>query len=292
MIYNSSRSHYLSADLVKPHFTYDDYCESADVIASHLGDFRPEVLLVLGSGLGFLGDQVEDPIFMRYADIPHFHASTAPGHEGRFVFGTLCGKRVAVMQGRMHCYEGYTMEDAAYAVRVIRLLGAKTMIVTNAAGAVNTGYQAGDLMLISDHIKLFDFGPLWGPNIEEFGTRFPDMSNVYSPRLRALAKEVAREQELTLQEGVYMYFPGPQFETPAEVRAARILGADAVGMSTAPEVITAGHCGMEVLGFTLVSNMAAGVLPKKLSEEEVLEAAAAARDRFSSLVLACLEHLN
>ena len=176
MIYNSSRSHYLSADLVKPHFTYDDYCESADVIASHLGSFRPEVLLVLGSGLGFLGDQVEDPIFMRYADIPHFHASTAPGHEGRFVFGTLCGKRVAVMQGRMHCYEGYTMEDAAYAVRVIRLLGAKTMIVTNAAGAVNTDYQAGDLMLISDHIKLFDFGPLWGPNIEEFGTRFPDMS--------------------------------------------------------------------------------------------------------------------
>ena len=245
MIYNSSRSHYLSADLVKPHFTYDDYCESADVIASHLGSFRPEVLLVLGSGLGFLGDQVEDPIFMRYADIPHFHASTAPGHEGRFVFGTLCGKRVAVMQGRMHCYEGYTMEDAAYAVRVIRLLGAKTMIVTNAAGAVNTDYQAGDLMLISDHIKLFDFGPLWGPNIEEFGTRFPDMSNVYSPRLRALAKEVAREQELTLREGVYMYFPGPQFETPAEVRAARILGADAVGMSTAPEAIAAAHCGYE-----------------------------------------------
>ena len=287
-----NKSDFFTADALRPHFTYADYCESADAIASHLGSFRPEVLLVLGSGLGFLGERVEAPIFMRYADIPHFHASTAPGHEGRFVFGTLCGKRVAVMQGRMHCYEGYTMEDAAYAVRVIRLLGAKTMIVTNAAGAVNTDYQAGDLMLISDHIKLFDFGPLWGPNIDEFGTRFPDMSNVYSPRLRELAKEVAREQDLTLREGVYMYFPGPQFETPAEVRAARILGADAVGMSTAPEVITAGHCGMEVLGFTLVSNMAAGVLPKKLSEEEVLEAAAAARDRFSSLVLACLEHLN
>ena len=261
------------------------------MIASHLGSFRPEVLLVLGSGLGFLGDQVEDPIFMRYADIPHFHASTAPGHEGRFVFGTLCGKRVAVMQGRMHCYEGYTMEDAAYAVRVIRLLGAKTMIVTNAAGAVNTDYQAGDLMLISDHIKLFDFGPLWGPNIEEFGTRFPDMSNVYSPRLRALAKEVAREQELTLQEGVYMYFPGPQFETPAEVRAARILGADAVGMSTAPEAIAAAHCGYEILGVTLCANMAAGVLPQPLSGEEVNEMAEQSAPHFSSLILGCLERL-
>ena len=291
MIYNSSRSHYLSADLVKPHFTYDDYCESADVIASHLSSFRPEVLLVLGSGLGFLGDQVEDPIFMRYADIPHFHASTAPGHEGRFVFGTLCGKHVAVMQGRMHCYEGYTMEDAAYAVRVIRLLGAKTMIVTNAAGAVNTDYQAGDLMLISDHIKLFDFGPLWGPNIEEFGTRFPDMSNVYSQRLRALAKDVAREQELSLREGVYMYFPGPQFETPAEVRAARILGADAVGMSTAPEAIAAAHCGYEILGVTLCANMAAGVLPQPLSGEEVNEMAEQSAPRFSSLILGCLEKL-
>ena len=284
MIYNSSRSHYLSADLVKPHFTYDDYCESADVIASHLGSFRPEVLLVLGSGLGFLGDQVEDPIFMRYADIPHFHASTAPGHEGRFVFGTLCGKHVAVMQGRMHCYEGYTMEDAAYAVRVIRLLGAKTMIVTNAAGAVNTDYQAGDLMLISDHIKLFDFGPLWGPNIEEFGTRFPDMSNVYSPRLRTLAKEVAREQELTLREGVYMYFPGPQFETPAEVRAARILGADAVGMSTVPEVIVANHCGIKVFGVSVITDLGVEGKIVEVSHEEVQKAADEAQPRMTEIM--------
>ena len=150
-----NKSDFFTADAVKPHFTYDDYCESADMIASHLGDFRPEVLLVLGSGLGFLGDRVEARTCVSYADIPHFRASTAPGHEGRFVFGELRGKRVAVMQGRMHCYEGYTMEDAAYACRVIRLLGAKTMIVTNAAGAVNTEYSAGDLMLISDHIKLW-----------------------------------------------------------------------------------------------------------------------------------------
>ena len=267
------------------------HAESADMIASHLGDFRPEVLLVLGSGLGFLGDRVEARTCVSYADIPHFRASTAPGHEGRFVFGELRGKRVAVMQGRMHCYEGYTMEDAAYACRVIRLLGAKTMIVTNAAGAVNTEYSAGDLMLISDHIKLFDFGPLWGPNIDEFGTRFPDMSNVYSPRLRELAKEVAKEQDLTLREGVYMYFPGPQFETPAEVRAARVLGADAVGMSTVPEAIAAAHCGYEILGVTLCANMAAGVLPQPLSGEEVNEMAEQSAPHFSSLILGCLERL-
>ena len=280
-----------SADTVRPHFTFADYQESADYLRTRLAGFAPEVLLVLGSGLGFLGEQVERPVYVRYADIPHFHASTAPGHEGRFVFGKLCGRRVAVMQGRMHCYEGYTMEDAAYAVRVIRLLGAKTMIVTNAAGAVNTDYQAGDLMLISDHIKLFDFGPLWGPNIPEFGTRFPDMSTVYSPRLRELAKEVAREQALTLQEGVYMYFPGPQFETPAEVRAARILGADAVGMSTVPEAIAAAHCGYEILGVTLCANMAAGVLAQPLCGEEVNEMAAQSAPRFSALILGCLSQL-
>ena len=280
-----------SADTVRPHFTFADYQESADYLRTRLAGFAPEVLLVLGSGLGFLGEQVERPAYVRYADIPHFHASTAPGHEGRFVFGELCGRHVAVMQGRMHCYEGYTMEDAAYAVRVIRLLGAKTMIVTNAAGAVNTDYQAGDLMLISDHIKLFDFGPLWGPNIPEFGTRFPDMSNVYSPRLRELAKEVAREQALTLREGVYMYFPGPQFETPAEVRAARILGADAVGMSTVPEAIAAAHCGYEILGVTLCANMAAGVLAQPLCGEEVNEMAAQSAPRFSALILGCLSQL-
>ena len=280
-----------TADMVRPHFTFADYQESADYLRAQLAGFAPEALLVLGSGLGFLGEQVESPVYVRYGDIPHFHASTAPGHEGRFVFGTLRGRRVAVMQGRMHCYEGYTMEDAAYAVRVIRLLGAKTMIVTNAAGAVNTEYSAGDLMLISDHIKLFDFGPLWGPNIEEFGTRFPDMSNVYTPRLRALAKEVAQAQGLALREGVYMYFPGPQFETPAEVRAARVLGADAVGMSTAPEAIAAAHCGYEIIGVTLCANMAAGVLAQPLCGEEVNEMAEQSAPRFSALILGCLERL-
>ena len=290
MIY-SSHPYYPSADDAAPHFTYQDYCESADVLASRSHNLAPEVLLVLGSGLGFLGDSVEDPVFVDYADIPHFRPSTAPGHKGRFVFGTLRGRCVAVMQGRMHCYEGYTMEQAAYAVRVIRLLGAKTLLVTNAAGCVNTEWNAGELMLITDHIKLFDFGPLRGPNIDAFGTRFPDMSSLYTPRLQSLARSAAEAHGIPLREGVYMYFPGPQFETPAEVRAARTLGADAVGMSTVPEAIVAGHCGMEVLGVTLLSNMAAGVLPQPLSGAEVNAAAEAAAPVFSEFILSCLESI-
>jgi len=272
-------------------YRYSDYCESAEFLRARLGGFAPEALLILGSGLGFLGEAVEAPVFVDYGEIPHFKPSTAPDHKGRFVFGTLRGKRVAVMQGRMHCYEGYTMEDAGYAARVLRLLGAKTLIVTNAAGCVNTAWSAGDLMLITDHIKLFDFGPLRGPNLPEFGTRFPDMSTVYTPRLQALAREVAAAQGIPLREGVYMYFPGPQFETPAEVRAARVLGADAVGMSTAPEAIVAAHCGYEILGVTLCTNMAAGVLAQPLSGEEVNAMAAAAAPRFSALILGCLARL-
>ena len=273
-------------------YTFDQYKESADSIRRRIGAFCPKVAMILGSGLGYMGDIVENPIAVPYQNIPHFKVSTAPGHKGQLVFGTLEGRPVAVMQGRVHHYEGYSYEEVSYGVRVLRLLGCDTLFVTNAAGGVNWKFQAGDLMLITDHIKIFMESPLWGENIPEFGPRFPDASYLYTPRLQELARQQARRLDMDLKEGVYMYFPGPQYETPAEVRMARILGADAVGMSTAPEVITAGHCGMEVLGFTLVSNMAAGVLPKKLSEEEVLEAAAAARDRFSSLVLACLEHLN
>jgi purine-nucleoside phosphorylase len=272
-------------------FTYADYQQSAEYLLAKLGDFRPKVAMVLGSGLGYLGDVVEDPIIVPYGEIPNFKHSTAPGHKGQLVFGTLAGQKVAVMQGRMHHYEGYSYEEVSYAVRVLHLLGCDTLFVTNAAGGVNWGFKAGDLMLITDQIKLFMESPLRGENIPEFGPRFPDSSYLYTPALQDLARAQARKLDINLKEGVYMYFPGPQYETPAEVRLARILGADAVGMSTAPEVITAGHCGMQVLGFTLVSNMAAGVLPQPLSEEEVLEAAAAAREKFSSLLLACLAAL-
>ena len=252
-------------------YTYQQYQQSAAALADRLGDFRPEVLLILGSGLGSLGDQVEQPLVVPYAQVPHMKRSTAPDHKGQFVFGRLSGRNVAVMQGRLHTYEGWSFADVSYPVRVLRLLGAKTLLVTNAAGAVNTAFSAGDIMMITDHIKLFGVSPLCGANLDEFGPRFPDVSAVYTPALRKAAREAAQALEIPLREGVYMYFPGPQFETP--------------------ETIVAAHCGMQVLGFTLCTNMAAGVLDQPLSGEEVLEAAEAARPRFTSLVKACLERV-
>lgn len=272
-------------------YTFAQYKESADLIRTQIGSFTPKVAMVLGSGLGFLGDQVENPVVVPYQNIPHFKASTAPGHKGQLVFGTLAGQKVAVMQGRMHHYEGYSYEEVSYAVRVLRLLGADVLVVTNAAGCVNTAWSAGNLMLITDQIKIFMESPLRGENMGEFGVRFPDASHLYTPALQALARESAHTLGIELKEGVYMYFPGPQYETPAEVRVARVLGADACGMSTAPEVTVASHCGMQVLGFTLLSNMAAGILDQPLSEGEVLEAAEACKDKFSRLVLECLKGL-
>ncbi len=271
------------------HYTFAQYQESADYIRGKLGGFTPKVAMILGSGLGFMGDEVENAVAVSYGEIPYFKASTAPGHKGRLVFGTLAGQAVAVMQGRMHHYEGYSYEEVAYAVRVLRLLGCDTLVVTNAAGCVNTAWHAGELMLITDQIKLFMESPLRGENLSEFGVRFPDATHLYTPALRDVARGAAKALGIELREGVYMYWPGPQYETPAEVRLARTLGADACGMSTAPEVITASHCGMRVLGFTLLSNMAAGILNQPLTEEEVLEAAAACKDKFSRLVLECLK---
>lgn len=270
---------------------FEHYQESADLIRSRLGSFRPDILMILGSGLGQFGERVENPIFVPYAEIPHFRHSTAPGHIGRFVFGTLAGKRVAVMQGRLHLYEGCTPEETAYGVRVMKLLGVETMIVTNAAGAINTDWKPGQIMLISDHILLFRITPLTGPNDDRFGVRFPDMSTVYTPGLRELARQAARETGVHLNEGVYMYFPGPQYETPAEIRAARILGADMAGMSTVPEVIAARHCGMRILGFSLATNMAAGILDQPLTEEEVLETGEACKESFGRLMLQLLKKL-
>ena len=273
------------------HYTFAQYQESAQAVRAKIGDFKPDVAMVLGSGLGYLGDLVENAVVVPYGEIPHFKVSTAPGHKGQLVFGQLNGCNVAVMQGRMHHYEGYSYEEVSYAVRVLRLLGCGKLIVTNAAGCVRTDWKAGELMLITDQIKMFMESPLRGENIPEFGPRFPDSSHLYTPALQSVAREAAAELGISLREGVYMYFPGPQYETPAEIRMARILGGDAVGMSTAPEVIVAAHCGMDVLGFTLLSNMAAGILDQPLSEQEVLDAAAAAREQFSALVLNCLKKM-
>ena len=270
-------------------YKFEQYNESALALKSKLGGFQPKVLLILGSGLGFLGDEVEHPIVVPYSEVPHMKFSTAPGHKGQFVFGRLGGQDVAVMQGRLHTYEGWDFDDVSYPVRVLRLLGAQTLVVTNAAGAVNVDFSAGDIMMITDHIKLFGVSPLCGPNVEEFGPRFPDVSHIYTPQLQTVAQEAAAQLGQTLRQGVYMYFPGPQFETPAEVRMARVLGADACGMSTVPEAIVAAHCGMKVLGFTLCTNMCAGILDQPLSGEEVMEIAAVSAKKFSALVCKSLE---
>ena len=273
------------------YYRFEQYRESAGFLKEKLGDFRPEILLILGSGLGALGDEVEDAIAVSYDKVPHMKHSTAPDHRGRFVFGKLSGRNVAVMQGRLHSYEGWSFADVSYPVRVMRLLGAETMVVTNAAGAVNKDFEVGNIMLITDHIKLFAASPLTWPNVDEFGPRFPDMSHVYTPMLQDTARKTAKALNIRLYEGVYMYFPGPQYETPAEVRLARLLGADVVGMSTVPEAIVAAHCGMKVLGFTLCTNMAAGVLDQPLSGDEVIAAGQAAAPGFAALVRGCLERM-
>ena len=272
-------------------YTFDDYKQAADVIAARLDGFVPQTAMILGSGLGDMADLAEHPIVIPYGEIPGFSVSTAPGHKGQLVFGTLMGKHVAVMQGRLHAYEGYSFEEVCFPLRVLRLLGCQTLLITNASGGVNLNFQAGDICLITDHIKFFMDSPLRGQNIPEFGTRFPDSTHLYTPRLQAVARAVAQDQGLALREGVYMYFPGPSYETPAEIRAIRTLGGDLVGMSTVPEVIAAGHAGMEVLGFSLVSNAAAGITGQALSEQEVLDAAAAAKERFSKLLCGCLERM-
>ena len=254
--------------------TIEEYMESAEFIKEKIGSFRPEIALVLGSGLGYVGDEVEEPVIVPYHEIPRFPVSTAPGHKGQLVFGRLEGKNVAAMQGRFHYY-----------------LGCEKVILTNAAGCINRDWHAGELMLITDHIKFFLDSPLRGENIEEFGCRFPDSSHIYTRELQELARKTAGELEIDLREGVYFYFPGPQYETPAEIRAASVLGGDAAGMSTVPEAITASHCGMQVLGFTLLSNMAAGILDQPLSEKEVLDAAKAASGKFSLLLRACIRKM-
>ena len=253
---------------------------------------RPTVGLILGSGLGVLGDEIPNSRAIDYADIPGFPVSTVEGHAGRLVFGELGGKTVVVMQGRFHYYEGYSMDEVVFPVRVMKLLGVSTVLVTNAAGGVNTGFVPGDLMLITDHIKLFTDSPLRGHNIAELGPRFNDMSAAYTPELRDLAKQVAAKHGVDVREGVYAHMPGPSFETPAEIRMLRTLGADAVGMSTVPEVITAAHAGMGVLGISAISNMAAGILDQPLNHEEVIETGRLVRDKFVGLVKAVVEAMK
>ncbi|PKL12139.1 MAG: purine-nucleoside phosphorylase [Spirochaetae bacterium HGW-Spirochaetae-8] len=258
--------------------------ESAAYVRSRVGTEPIEIGMILGSGLGELANEVEDAVVVPYHDIPYFPVSTVPGHAGRLVIGRLEGRRVLVMQGRFHFYEGYSMETVVFPVRVMRLLGIMNLLVTNAAGCVNTAWNPGDLMIISDHIKLIADNPLRGANPAQLGERFFDMGSAYPEALRQIARECGKKLGITLREGVYQLFTGPSFETPAEVRFARICGADAVGMSTVPEVIAARHAGMKVLGISCLTNMAAGILDQSLNHAEVLETGERVKATFVALV--------
>jgi purine-nucleoside phosphorylase len=261
---------------------YDRVEQAAAVIRARTPP--PDVAIVLGSGLGAFANTLQAPVAWVYGDLPHWPASNVIGHEGRLVIGTLTGRRVAALSGRAHFYEGHDLRTVTFATRVIGRLGAKVLILTNAAGGINVALTPGTLMVIDDHINLLGSNPLIGPNEERFGLRFPDMSEVYSKRLRRLAGEVAQAEGVPVGHGIYVAVHGPSYETPAEIRFLRLIGADAVGMSTVPEAIVARHMGIEVLGISCITNAAAGVLPKPLNHEEVMEVAREVRGRFATLL--------
>ncbi|WP_257346727.1 purine-nucleoside phosphorylase [Pseudalkalibacillus decolorationis] len=264
--------------------------EASLFIENKIG-FCPEVGLILGSGLGILADLVENAIEIPYHKIPNFPVSTVEGHAGKLVAGQVKGKNVIMMKGRFHLYEGYDAQVTTFPVRVMKALGVEKLVVTNAAGGVNVDFDPGELMLIVDHINNLGTNPLIGPNDSELGERFPDMSEPYSKRLMKLAYKVAEKEGFNLREGVYMASLGPTYETPAEVRLARTLGADAVGMSTVPEVIVARHAGIEVLGISCITNKAAGILDQPLSHDEVVEVAERVKPTFLNLVLGMIEKM-
>jgi len=262
---------------------YDAVAEAAKTVQDRIGDV-PDVAVVLGSGLGAFAGSLGDATVVPYSIIPHWPAAKIVGHAGELVAGTIEGRRVLALSGRAHIYEGHAMAVATFATRVLGLLGVKVLILTNAAGGINTSFAQGALMLISDHINLMGANPLVGPNDERFGARFPDMTMAYSPRLRQAAREAAAAIRIGVEEGVYIAVTGPSYETPAEIRAFRLMGADAVGMSTVPEAIVARHMGIEVAGISCITNMAAGVLPEPLVHEEVLATTARVRDQFIALL--------
>jgi purine-nucleoside phosphorylase len=281
--------------MTSPSYTLQTYQEAADFVQQQSAH-RPKVGLILGSGLSPLADAIDEADRIPYGQIPHFPISTVEGHAGQLVLGRLAGVNVCAMQGRFHFYEGYTLQQTTFPVRVMKLLGIDTLILTNAAGGINPAFRAGDLMVIDDHINfmgLTGYNPLGGPNLDAFGLRFPSMTDVYAIRLRQLADQVAARQGETLQHGVYAALSGPTFETPAEVRFLRAIGVDAVGMSTAPEAAVARHAGMQVLGISTITNVAIDVLDSdaQTSHEEVLETGKAVVPRLTRLLMGILEGL-
>lgn len=262
---------------------FDRVKQTAEFLRRRLGDV-PETAIVLGSGLGDFADSLGDAVSIKYEDIPHWPASKVIGHAGKLVAGETAGKRILVLAGRVHFYEGHDLRTVTFATRVMWALGVKVLVLTNAAGGINTKFAQGALMVVDDHINFLGSNPLIGPNDERFGFRFPDMTEVYSRRLRGLADESAQAIGLPIEHGVYVAVHGPSYETPAEIRAFRVWGADAVGMSTAPEAIVARHMKMEVLGISCITNMAAGVLPQPLHHDEVMETAQRVKGQFIALL--------
>lgn len=269
---------------------YEQVIAAAALLRNRFGALAPRLGIVLGSGLGAVADALEDPLAVPYGEIPHFPQSTVEGHSGRLIAGRLHGVPVAVMQGRVHFYEGYTPQQVTFPMRVLGALGVRAVVLTNAAGGIAEGYRRGQLVLLADHINQMGWNPLFGPNEPRFGfgagagLRFFDMTEAYSLRLRVLAREAAREEGFALDEGIYLATPGPSFETPAEIRAFRALGATLVGMSTVPETIVARHMGIEVLGISCVTNLAAGLSPTPLSHEEVSETGRQVERRLAGLL--------
>ena len=262
---------------------YELATKAALTIAERLDGF-PSIAIVLGSGMGSFVDGLSNAEVIPYSQIPHFPRTTIAGHQGNLVIGELGGARVACLQGRFHYYEGHDLATVTFPIRVLKLLDVQTLILTAATGGIREGLRAGDLVALSDHLNLIGLNPLRGPNVDAFGPRFPDLTEVYSRRLRTLTLEVAHEIGIVLKEGVYACLPGPSYETPAEIRMLRTLGADVVGMSTVPEAIVARHAGMEVLAFAIVSNAAAGLSESPITHEEVLAAGAEAGPRLSALI--------
>ncbi|MCX8129943.1 MAG: purine-nucleoside phosphorylase [Clostridia bacterium] len=264
---------------------YEKVSETAKYIKERIKE-KPVIGIILGSGLGPLVNHLENPEEIDYTEIPHFPVTTVEGHAGKLVSGKIGGKTVLVMKGRFHHYEGYDISQVIYHIRVFKLLGINDLLVTNAAGGINKEFKSGALMLIKDHISFFAPSPLRGKNVNEFGVRFPDMSEAYSRSLINIAKDTAGKLGIDVQEGIYAFAQGPMYETPAEIRALSILGADAVGMSTVPEVIAARHAGMRVLGMSCITNMAAGILDQPLNHEEVMQTAKRVEEKFTNLVKA------
>ncbi|GAA0364049.1 purine-nucleoside phosphorylase [Bacillus horti] len=265
--------------------------QATEYVKSH-SKAKPEIGLILGSGLGVLANEIDHPVKLPFEGIPGFPVSTVEGHAGQLVLGELEGKQVIAMQGRFHYYEGYSLEQVTMPVRLMKQLGVRTVIVTNAAGGINTTFQAGDLMLITDHINFTGRNPLIGPNDSAYGVRFPDMSQAYTPSLQQLALSIAEQNKLQLVQGVYAGVVGPSYETPAEIKMLRKMGADAVGMSTVPEVIIAGHSKLDVLGISCITNMASGILDQPLSHDEVMETAEVAKESFLKLVRGIIHNMK